>query len=67
MRTARVRNPKAYQEIYDALMRIEMDMPPERRTRWEIWDGDVQDWHFTGQNRRELAVLVRLTCADRGS
>lgn len=58
MRTASVRTPKAYQEVYDALTRIEGDMAPERRTKWEIWDGDVQDWHFTGKNRRELAVLV---------
>jgi hypothetical protein len=60
MRTASVRTPKAYQEILEALGRIEGDMPPERRTRWEEWDGNVQDWHFTGVHRRELAVLVRL-------
>lgn len=58
MRCAKIRTPKAYQEVYDALMRIEMDMPPERRTNWETWDGNVQDWHFGSTARRELAVLV---------
>ena len=63
MRCAKVRTPKAYQEVYDALKRAEADMPPERRTNWEIWDGNVQDWHFGSTARRELAVLVRL-CAS---
>jgi hypothetical protein len=59
MRCARVRTPKAYAEIYAALKRIEGDLPPEWRTNWEVWDGNVQDWHFGSTARRELAVLVR--------
>ena len=45
-RTARIRTPKAYEEVIAALKRIEDDLPPERRTNWEVWDGVVQDWGF---------------------
>lgn len=38
-RTARIRNPKAYEECRMALLRLEADLPPERRTNWEVWDG----------------------------
>lgn len=57
-RTAKVRTPKAYEEVLMALRRVENDMPPERRTNWEEWDGNVQDWHFGGGNKREAFVLV---------
>jgi len=65
-RTARVRTPKAYGEVLMALRRAESDLPPERRTNWEEWDGNVQDWHFGGTNRRDAYVLVSgsgLRCA----
>lgn len=38
-RTARIRNPKAYEEVRGALLRLEADLPPERQTNWEVWDG----------------------------
>jgi hypothetical protein len=63
-RTAWVRTPKAYEEVLMALRRIENDLPPERRTNWEDWDGNVQDWHFRGSNRREAFVLVSPVVTD---
>ena len=47
MRCAKVRTPKAYEEVRMALMKVEMDLPPERRTDWSIWDGRVQPWHYS--------------------
>ncbi|WVF68407.1 hypothetical protein IAT40_003172 [Kwoniella sp. CBS 6097] len=55
-RTARIRTPKAYEEVKSALLRIEADLPPEWRTNWFIWDGKVQDWHF-GKPRKDLITL----------
>ncbi|OCF34322.1 hypothetical protein I316_03836 [Kwoniella heveanensis BCC8398] len=55
-RTARIRTPKAYEEVKSALLRIEADLPPEWRTNWFVWDGKVQDWHF-GKPRKDLITL----------
>ncbi|WVQ95964.1 hypothetical protein IAU59_003063 [Kwoniella sp. CBS 9459] len=55
-RTASIRTPKAYEEVKSALLRIEADLPPEWRTNWFIWDGQVQDWHF-GKPRKDLITL----------
>lgn len=58
-RTAMIRNPKAYAEIVRALQRIEDDLPPNRRTNWEAWDGNADGWQFAGDSgRREVFLLV---------
>lgn len=56
-RCAKVRTPKAFEEVRLALMKIEIDLPPERRTDWTIWDGRVQDWHYTA-SRMDNYTLV---------
>lgn len=58
MRCAKLRTPKAYEEVRLALMNVEMDMPPERRTDWTVWDGRVQPWHYTA-SRMDNSPLVR--------
>jgi hypothetical protein len=58
MRCARVRTPKAYGEVRLALEKIEMDLPPERRTDWTVWDGRVQGWHFNS-SKMDNYTLVR--------
>ena len=65
MRTAKVRTPHAYEEVRAALLRIEEEMPPERRTNWEVWDGHVQDWHFSNL-RKEFISLVSIDLLIRG-
>lgn len=59
MRCAKVRTPKAYEEVRLALMKVEVDLPPERRTDWTMWDGRVQQWHFNA-SRMDNYSLVRL-------
>jgi hypothetical protein len=58
MRCARVRTPKAYAEVRLALEKIEIDLPPERRTDWTVWDGRVQQWHFNA-SKMDNYTLVR--------
>jgi hypothetical protein len=58
MRCARVRTPKAYAEVRLALEKIEIDLPPERRTDWTVWDGRVQAWHFNA-SKMDNYTLVR--------
>ena len=41
-RTAKIRNPKAYEEVRMALVRLEADLPVEAQTNWEVWDGVVR-------------------------
>ena len=68
-RTARIRTPKAYEEIRVALLQVEEDLPPERRTQWTVWDGQVQDWHFQQHRfKKEMFSLVsaRRTVQDTG-
>ncbi len=57
MRCAKKRTPKAYDEVRMALLAIEKDLPPERRTDWEVWDGKIQDWHH-GPPKKETSTLV---------
>lgn len=38
-RTARIRTPKAFEEVRSALLRLEADLAPDMRTNWEVWDG----------------------------
>lgn len=57
-RTAKVRTPKAYNEVRQALLFIEEDLPEEWRTNWLEWDGKVQAWHFNGA-RKDIISLVR--------
>lgn len=56
-RCAQVRTPKAYEDIKQALLRVEEDMPLERRTNWDVWDGQVQLWHFGGA-KKEIVTQV---------
>ncbi|EIW71404.1 hypothetical protein TREMEDRAFT_60335 [Tremella mesenterica DSM 1558] len=62
-RCARIRTPKAYEEIRLALLRIENDLPPERRTNWEKWDGKVQDWHYSPSKKDVASMHFVLGCA----
>ncbi|WRT69797.1 uncharacterized protein IL334_006788 [Kwoniella shivajii] len=55
-RTARIRNARAYEEVKQALLKIESDLPPEWRTEWWKWDGKVQEWHF-GKPRKDVITL----------
>ena len=58
-RTPQIRTPKAYAEVTLALTRVEEDLPPTRRTNWEVWDGSVDEWQFAGDSgRREVFLLV---------
>ena len=66
MRTARIRTPEAYEEVLTALKRIEDDLPPERRTNWEVWDGKVQNWHFGGGAKKDLFTLVSQEAEQAG-
>lgn len=52
-----MRNPKAYNEVREALLLIEEDLPEEWRTNWLEWDGKVQAWHFNGA-RKDIISLV---------
>jgi hypothetical protein len=61
MRTARIRNPTAFDEVRLALMRVEEDLPPERRTNWEAWDGIVQPWHYGGYKRDVVTLVSEFT------
>ena len=45
LRTSRIRTPQAHEEVKRALLQIEGDLPPDRRTEWGMWDGRVQAWH----------------------
>ncbi|WVR07980.1 hypothetical protein IAU60_005023 [Kwoniella sp. DSM 27419] len=56
-RCAKIRTPKAYEEVKQALLRIEADLAPEWRVNWFVWDGKLQDWHFKGKPRKELVTL----------
>ncbi|KAK4686784.1 hypothetical protein P7C73_g3328, partial [Tremellales sp. Uapishka_1] len=62
-RTAQIRCPKAYEEVRQALLRVEADMPAERRTNWEAWDGKVQAWHFSGLKKDIVTLHFILGCA----
>lgn len=59
---ARVRTPKAYEDIRQALLRVEEDLPPERRTRWDSWDGQAHAWHLA-EAKKETVTLVSWTLA----
>nr|XP_019009262.1 uncharacterized protein I206_05910 [Kwoniella pini CBS 10737]OCF48043.1 hypothetical protein I206_05910 [Kwoniella pini CBS 10737] len=62
-RTARIRTPKAYEEVKQALLRIETDLPPEWRVEWWKWDGKVQEWHFTKPRKDLITLHFVLGCA----
>jgi hypothetical protein len=58
-RTARIRTPKAYKEVREALLGVEADLLPERRTNWEEWDGvTFQVFPSTGTQRRDAFTTV---------
>jgi len=56
MRTAKIRTPKAFDEVKQALQAIEADLPPERRTKWGVWPEKVQDWHDSP--KKDVFTLV---------
>ncbi|WVW86826.1 hypothetical protein I302_108881 [Kwoniella bestiolae CBS 10118] len=62
-RTARIRTPKAYEEVKQALLKIESDLPPEWRVEWWKWDGKVQEWHFTRARKDLITLHFVLGCA----
>ncbi|OXH37554.1 hypothetical protein J008_02158 [Cryptococcus neoformans] len=62
-RTAKVRTPKAYNEVRQALLFIEEDLPEEWRTNWLEWDGKVQAWHFNGARKDIISLHLVLGCA----
>lgn len=62
-KTAKVRNPKAYNEVRQALLLIEEDLPEEWRTNWLEWDGKVQAWHFNGARKDIISLHLVLGCA----
>ncbi|WWC95459.1 hypothetical protein V866_002323 [Kwoniella sp. B9012] len=62
-RTARIRTPKAYEEVKQALLKIESDLPPEWRVEWWKWDGKVQEWHFTKARKDLITLHFVLGCA----
>ncbi|KAL0255322.1 hypothetical protein I308_100120 [Cryptococcus tetragattii IND107] len=62
-KTAKVRNSKAYNEVRQALLLIEEDLPEEWRTNWLEWDGKVQAWHFNGARKDIISLHLVLGCA----
>lgn len=38
MKCAKVRTPKAYEEVKMALKKLELDLPVECRNNWEVWN-----------------------------
>ena len=50
MRTARIKTPKAYEEVKVALERLEADLTPDYRTDWAHWDGKAPAWHNSKAN-----------------
>lgn len=57
MRCAKIRTPKAFEEVKLALLKVEADLPPERKTDWTIWDGRVQDWHYTASRMDNYSLV----------
>lgn len=43
MKCARVRTPKAYEEVKVALEKIEKDLPPEYKFNWGAWNQQERD------------------------
>ncbi|WVN87511.1 uncharacterized protein L203_102693 [Cryptococcus depauperatus CBS 7841] len=62
-KTAKVRTPKAYQQVKQSLLMIEDDLPEKWRTNWLEWDGKVQEWHFCGARKDVVTLHFMLGCA----
>ncbi|WWC92908.1 uncharacterized protein L201_007870 [Kwoniella dendrophila CBS 6074] len=62
-RTARIRTPRAFEEVKQALLKIENDLPPEWRVEWWKWDGKIQEWHFSKPRKDLLTLQFVLGCA----
>ncbi|WWD20388.1 hypothetical protein CI109_104864 [Kwoniella shandongensis] len=60
---AKIRTPKAYEAVKSALLRVEEDLPLQWRTDWLVWDGKLQDWHFTGGRQDNITLHFVLGCA----
>jgi hypothetical protein len=58
MRTAKIRTPKAFEEIKYALLKAEEHLAPERRTNWDSWDGRDAAWYFDKKVRMDLFAIV---------
>lgn len=57
-KTAKVRTPRAYEQVRQALLQMEADLPSERQTNWEVWDGGLGLWHTVPGRRKEAVTLV---------
>jgi hypothetical protein len=57
-KTAKIRTPKAYEEVRQALLMMEVDLPVERQTNWETWNGEMGSWHFMPGRKKEAVTLV---------
>ena len=57
--TARLRTPKAYEQIKLALDSLELDLSPEFRTDWQNWDRMAPKWLHSSTSTRNLCTLVR--------
>ena len=57
-RCAKIRTPKAYEQVRQALLALERDLPQEMRTNWEVWDGIASAWQFGQTPKKEPVMLV---------
>jgi hypothetical protein len=60
-RCARLRTPKAYEKVRAALLRLEADLPPDHRVRWDRWDGHVAAWLYNNPTK-EWVTVVSASC-----
>ena len=60
MRCARIRTPKAYEEVKRALDSLEGDLTPDFKTDWSKFDAITPQWHYNSANSvsRDLFSLV---------
>lgn len=57
---AEVRNPKAYEEIRIALLRIEQDLPSDQRMDWGAFADKPYSWMHTPLNKEYLGLVSGL-------
>ncbi|WVQ77552.1 hypothetical protein IAR50_007240 [Cryptococcus sp. DSM 104548] len=62
-KTAKIRTPKAYDSVKQALLKIEDDLPEMWRTNWLEWDGQVHTWHFQGARKDLISLHLLLGCS----
>lgn len=57
MRCARLRTPKAYEQVRVALLRLEADLPPDHRTPWGTWNGTGEAWIYNNPSKESVTVV----------